>query len=609
MSKGHNRIRRSAAALLASAILVAPPLVAQDAGQDTIIVEDEEDRAADLSNIIVTGSRIRQGGAQDIQHFRAMALSAQTLPRPESLTVEGLMGEHDLTLPAGDKCEQLFCLNVRSMAAYLPTRPDDHLFVGLGFDSNIDGDAWKREPVSIMAVVDRSGSMSGPPIENVKAALHQMVDELGPQDRLGIAIYGTTSLVHLIPTAVGGNKAALHASIDAIAIDGSTNMEAGLKLGIDAALEEAAQFSGKTRLMLFTDEQPNTGRTDALGFMGLAETASRAGIGMTTIGVGVQYDGALATKISSVRGGNLFFIDGPAKGKALIQKEFRNMISEVAHDLVMTLTPQPGYKISGVFGVPDGLMKEGKDGSLAVTVPSVFLSSNGGGIFASLAKADTRKYLPPAALDAATPLMKVTLSYTSAIDGAKGSDYVEVGAPQGEAPAKLRLAQSLVDQYLTMDMATRAYHEKGDAKAAFAALDGLSKRMEAVDFADLKNERALVDTMRGKAALFAGYSGEAPRELRPMQVLGKWRVVSLSGVDDLSRGDVMEFTDGEEVITYFQRPLRGDDEMYQEFQINEREIYIPEGNLRVRYSVDGDRLRLHSRDDQVKIVLAREVEG
>lgn len=603
MSKGRISIRRSAFALLASAALVAPPLIAQDAAPQ------EEEEEAELSNIIVTGSRIRQGGAQDIQHFRSMALSAPTLPRPESLTVEGLMGEHDLTLPAGGACEQLFCLNVHSMAAWLPTRPDDHLFVGLGFDSNIDGDRWKREPLSIMAVVDRSGSMSGPPIENVKAALHAMVDQLGPQDRLGIAIYGTTSLVHLTPTDVADNKDALHASIDAIAIDGSTNLEAGLKLGIDAALAEAAQYKGKTRLMLFTDERPNTGRTDALGFMGLAETASRAGVGMTTIGVGVQYDGALATKISSVRGGNLFFVDGPAKGKALMEKEFRNMVSEVAHDLVMTLTPQPGYTISGVFGVPDGLMKDGRDGSIAVTVPSVFLSSNGGGIFASLAKSDTRKYLPPASLDTATPLMTVSLSYTSALDGAKGSDRVAVGVPQGEAPAKLRLAQSLIDQYLTMDMATRVYHEKGDAKAAFAALDGLSQRLATVDFADLKAERELVDTMRGKAALYAGYSGEVPKELRPQRVLGKWRVVSLSGVEDLSRGDIMEFDEDGEVTTYFQRPLRGDDELYQEFQINEREIYIPEGNLRVRYTVDGDRLHLHSRDDQVRIVLARAVES
>lgn len=598
MIQGRIRFRRTAFALLATAMLATPPVTAQDTQQD----EEEA-----LGQIIVTGSRIRQGGAQDIQHFRSMALSEQTLPRPESLTVEGLMGEHDLTLPAGAACEKLFCLNVHSMAAFLPTRPDDHLFVGLGFDSNIDGESWRREPVSIMAVVDRSGSMTGAPIENVKAALHAMVDQLGDKDRLGIAIYGTNSLVHLTPTSVAGNKDAIHRAINAIAIDGSTNLEAGLKLGIDAALAEAAQYPGKTRLMLFTDERPNTGRTDALGFMGLAETASRAGIGMTTIGVGVQYDGALATKISSVRGGNLFFVTGPAKGRELMEKEFRNMVSEVAHDLVMTLTPQPGYKISGLFGVPDGLMKEGRDGSIAVTVPTVFLASNGGGIFASLAKADTRTFLPPATLSEATPLMKVSLSYSSALDGKAGSDAVDVGIPVGEAPAKLRLAQTLIDQYLTMDMATRAYHERGDAKLAYAALDGLSQRMGSVDFADLKAERELVETMRGKAALFAGVNGEVPPAMRPMRVLGKWRVVSLSGVDELSRGDLMEFTDDEEVITYFKRPLRGEDELYQQFQINEREIYIPEGNLRLRYSIEGDRLRLHSRDDQVRIVLARDV--
>jgi Ca-activated chloride channel family protein len=387
-------------------------------------------------------------------------------------------------------------------------------------------------------------------------------------------------------------------------------MEAGLKVGIDAALVEADGFKGKTRLMLFTDEQPNVGRTDALSFMGMADKASRSGIGMTTIGVGVQYDGALAARLSSVRGGNLFFITGPGKGRDLMKADFRNMVSEVAHDLVMTLTPHPGYRVSGVFGVPDSLMREGRDGSVAVTVPTVFLSSNGGGIYATLAKADKRAQLPEAAPDASEPLMSVSLTYASALDGSKGRDSVEVGVPGTAEPTpKLRLAQTLVDQYLTMDSAIRAFHEKGDAKAAFAALDGLSTRLQSVDFADINSEIALVDTMRGKAAIFAGYAGEAPLSLRPLAVLGKWRVVALNGVDDLSRGDVVEFTDDEEFITYFKRPVRDEDEMYQSFAINEREILIDGGDLRVRYSVDGDRLRLHSRDDHVSITLKRETES
>ena len=35
--------------------------------------------------------------------------------------------------------------------------------------------------------------------------------------------------------------------------------------------------------------------------------------------------------------------------------------------------------------------------------------------------------------------------------------------------------------------------------------------------------------MRSKAAIYAGYGGEMPKEMQPMRVLGKWRVVSLGG--------------------------------------------------------------------------------
>ena len=56
----------SFAALTAAAIAMpAMPTVAQD----EVAQEEEED---DLSTVIVTtGTRVRQGGAQDIRHFRS----------------------------------------------------------------------------------------------------------------------------------------------------------------------------------------------------------------------------------------------------------------------------------------------------------------------------------------------------------------------------------------------------------------------------------------------------------------------------------------------------------------------------------------------------------
>ncbi len=128
----------------------------------------------------------------------------------------------------------------------------------------------------------------------------------------------------------------------------------------------------------------------------------------------------------------------------------------------------------------------------------------------------------------------------------------------------------------------------------------------------LSDERGLVDTMHKKAALYAGYGSEAAppmptkAERQAMGVVGKWRVMALNGVDELSRNDLVEFTDDAEMITYFNRPLKGEDEMYQDYEIGEGVIRIPDGDLEMRYRLDGDRLDLRTKDGQSRISLRRE---
>ena len=52
----------------------------------------------------------------------------------------------------------------------------------------------------------------------------------------------------------------------------------------------------------------------------MAIAHSREGVGLTTIGVGVQFGAELATKISSVRGGNLYFIRDEADVESAVQR-------------------------------------------------------------------------------------------------------------------------------------------------------------------------------------------------------------------------------------------------------------------------------------------------
>lgn len=554
-------------------------LVAQDAPED------------DESVVIVTGTRIRQGGSQDIRQFRSISLNQSFLPRSDSLTIEGLLGEHDLALPNNKACDQLFCINGQAMKAEIPSRPQDNYFVGLGFDSNADASALQAEPLSIVAVVDKSGSMSGAKTERVKEALLEALAKMRDDDRFGIVVFGSDTSVLLPVGDVGGNREMIAEVIGSIEAEGSTYMEAGLRQGFDVAFAEQAQNKRKTRIMLLTDEQPNVGNVEPEGFMGQAVAGSKRGVGMTTIGVGRDFDNALAMQISSVRGGNIFYLAQNGDARDLMQREFYNMVTEVAHDVVITLAPSTGYSINAVYGVPNEIINTTTDGAVTVRIGSAFLASNGGGIFVSMADKSA------GTADPSNPILSAAVTYTEAKSGVAGanSDVVRLGA--GSAPANLAKAQLLVDQYLTLTSALDAYHKQGDRQTAFSQLDGLLGRMESAEVQGMQREVDLVRGLRNRSAALAGV-GEVPDELKPLQVLGKWEVTAQSGLRDVARGDIIELTENGQFITYRKSGREAGNEVRQSFQVNENQLYIDYTSLVFRYRLKNDRLRMRTIDNE-----------
>ena len=94
----------------------------------------------------------------------------------------------------------------------------------------VDASTWQREPLNLVAVVDKSGSMDGAPLDTVKASLRQVARQMTARDQLSIVLYGDTSHVHLAPTSLAQRDRVL-ASIDRIQSAGSTAMEEGLRVG------------------------------------------------------------------------------------------------------------------------------------------------------------------------------------------------------------------------------------------------------------------------------------------------------------------------------------------------------------------------------------------
>src|SRR6185436_14804700 len=161
-----------------------------------------DDKSDELEEAIVTGLRVGQGGAQDINFFRGEVAYAR-IPHPDSLTAEGLMSEHDIVLPAAKECRQLFCLTGEAARADLIAVPHAQYLAGIGFATNMDERKWHRKPVNLIAVVDKSGSMDGEPLELVRQSLAAMARLMRSGDQLTIVLYGDTAEVYLPTQRVG----------------------------------------------------------------------------------------------------------------------------------------------------------------------------------------------------------------------------------------------------------------------------------------------------------------------------------------------------------------------------------------------------------------------
>lgn len=312
------------------------------------------------------------GGAQDMSQAREI-IAQGGVPGPQQFTAEGLFSEHDLTLANQPTCAQVLCLG---SAAGLEVGLDDNqrdLFVQIGMSSSIRADAFERLPLNLGIVVDTSGSMSSV-LPELRQALHAMVDVLRPDDRVALVVFEATARV-IQASTLGTDAAVLHAAVDRLQTGGSTNMEAGMRLGY-AQIDDHVDAEHLSRLMVFTDAQTNTGVTDVGSFGAMTQAAAARGIGFTFFGFGQNFSNEFVDQIAHLRGGNYRFVRAEDV-KPIFEDEFDYLVTPIAYDLRVALTATSGVQRRAIYGVPQ--VDSHVDGEL-FDVSTVFLSKRKGGI-------------------------------------------------------------------------------------------------------------------------------------------------------------------------------------------------------------------------------------
>ncbi len=211
----------------------------------------------------------------------------------------------------------------------------------------------ERIPLNISLVVDRSGSMSGKKLEYVKKAVHFVINNLNSEDYLSIVQYDNQVDV-VSQSAKVSNKTILNQKVDAIQARGMTNLSGGMLEGYTQVQSTQQEQGFVNRVLLLSDGLANQGVTDTDKLQQIAQKKFRNdGIGLSTFGVGADFNELLMTGLSEYGGANYYYIDSPEKIPEIFAQELEGLLSVVAQSTFLTIKlPQELVKCKKVYGYP-----------------------------------------------------------------------------------------------------------------------------------------------------------------------------------------------------------------------------------------------------------------
>lgn len=274
------------------------------------------------------------------------ALERGEMPDESAIRIEEFLNafDYDYPVPPAGEDFAVFTEVVPS-----PHRPGYHvLHVGLQA-REVEGK--DRAPANLVFVIDVSSSMAlESRLQLVQDSMRAMLPRLGVLDRVAIVSYGATAEVVLEPTS-GTDTTAINAAIDRLVPGGSTDVDAGLRLGYELAAKNMIPF-GINRVMLFSDGVVTSGPSAAEELLGHVAEAAGRGVTISTLGVGVEnYDDVLLEQLADRGNGNYEYIDRLAEAERVLVRNLTGTLQLVARDAKLQLEFDPAivarYRLLG----------------------------------------------------------------------------------------------------------------------------------------------------------------------------------------------------------------------------------------------------------------------
>lgn len=197
--------------------------------------------------------------------------------------------------------------------------------------------ALPKLPLNLCLVIDRSSSMRGDRLMQVKEAAQRIIDQMSAEDYFALVTFNDRADV-VIPAQRVKNKVDLKRMIANVEAMGGTEMATGMALALQET-QRAMQRRGVSRMVLLTD-----GRTygDEGRCVEIARRAQGRGIGITALGIGDEWNEDLLETIAARENSRAHYITSAQEISQVFADELKRMYSVFAQEVQLRVEMRPG---------------------------------------------------------------------------------------------------------------------------------------------------------------------------------------------------------------------------------------------------------------------------
>lgn len=186
----------------------------------------------------------------------------------------------------------------------------------------------QQRPLNLSLVIDRSTSMKGNRLNNVKTAVELLVEKLTANDTLSIISFSDRAEV-VVDASPAAQKMAIVSRVRSIQASGGTEIYQGLSTAV-GELRKADLAACTNQLILLTD-----GHTygDADQCLALAKQVTDEGIGISAFGIGTEWNDQFLDALVTPSGGQSGYIKKPAEIINYLQQRIKGLGATYARNV------------------------------------------------------------------------------------------------------------------------------------------------------------------------------------------------------------------------------------------------------------------------------------